>query len=171
MKISEYFYKVAKKIQRVDSAGLFLPLPKHIAKYFPRKEEDTSPPHITILYFGSVPKEDRLSYKKVIEVALSKTKLGKVFLEDLKFFKNQSGQWIAHNPIRCEGLNDLRKRIWKGCEELGLEIHDSFPKYKPHATLDYLDQRKYDGDIFVGSFKPSTIEIWGFDQKISIPIK
>jgi len=172
MKISTGLYKIAKKLKRVDSAGIFLPLPKHIAKFFPKKKEDSSPPHVTILYLGGVLKSDKDAYKKVLEVALEKTsKLGKVFLDDLAFFKNQDNQWIAHNPIRCEGLGDLRKRIWKACEILGLEIQDSFPKFKPHATLAYLDQKKYDKEVFVGSFNPTHFEIWGFDQKISVPIK
>lgn len=170
MSILTQLLKISKKIKRVESAGLFLPLPAEIAKFFPKKEEDTSPPHITVLYFGKVLAADKNAYKQVIEIALEKTKIGKVYLDDLSFFKNEENKWIAHNPVRCEGLADFRKKIWDACKILDLEIHDSYPKYKPHATLAYLDEKKYSKDIFVGSFKPTKFEIWGFDQKISIPL-
>ena len=144
---------ISKASKRVESAGLFLPLPKEIASYFPYKEEDESKPHVTILYFGNVLEDDKDLYKKACEIAVAKNKIGKVNLDKLSFFKNQEDQWIAHNPVHCEGLGELRKQLWDGCDRFGLEIQDGFRKFKPHATLAYLDEKKYYDDYYVGSGK------------------
>jgi len=164
------FDLIAKSQKRCESAGLFLPLPKHIAKHFPHKPEDTSPPHVTLLYIGDVPEVDAILYKKIAEVAAAKNPVGKMKLKDPSFFKNQHDQWIAHNPIECPGLEDLRKAIWDACDKIGLEVQDSFKKFKPHATLAYLDKKKYDGDFFIGDFQPTSVELWGFGKKHKIPL-
>lgn len=165
--ITKQLRKIAKKLNgKTDSAGIFIKLPKQIAKFFPFKKEDSSPPHITVLYIGKISKEDKDLYLKVIDIALQKSKFGKVYLKDLKYFKNKDNQWIAHNPIECSGLNEFRNMVWKACEALNLEIQDGYPKYKPHATYAYLDSKNYDKEYFTGSFDLKEIEVWGFDKPI-----
>lgn len=169
---SSEILKVAKKLisDKTESAGLFIRLPEHIAKYFPAKKEDSSDPHVTVLYIGSVPKDYANSYKKIVEVACETTPLGEMEFKDLAYFKNDEGKWIAHNPIKCKNLAKLRNKIWEGCLKLGLPIHDNYPKYRPHATLAYLDKKEYTDEIFTGVWQPQEIEIWGFGRPKKIKL-
>ena len=161
---SNQLLRISKSLKTVQ-AGIFIRLPTKYKKFFPHKTEDPSPPHITVLYIGDIPESSLDNYRKVIEVACSLSTVRECELKNLNFFKNQEGQWIAHNPVVCEGLEDFRNRVWNACEALGLTIMDSFPKFKPHATIAYLDQKKYDAPTAQGKFKPKYIELW-YDDKV-----
>lgn len=168
--VQEYMQD-ARLARRAKSAGIFMPLPKEIARHYPAKAEDDSKPHITVLYLGDVDDKFADAYKKVLESAVIGAKLGKVILKPMDWFHNPEGKWIAHNPVECEGLEDIRTRVWNALDALGLEVNDRFRQYKPHCTIAYCDKPKYEGKTYSGSFKPEKLEIWGFGSPKRIYLK
>ena len=62
--ISAAAYKEYKK--KTKSAYIYIPLPENIAKYYPPKKEDSSQPHITILYIGKVPTKYKNKYENIV---------------------------------------------------------------------------------------------------------
>jgi len=71
------------------SVGLFVPLPAHLAIQYPedgRTGEDSSPPHITVVYIGSFPKELEKKLVKLTQEICSNAKPFKVkFVKGFQF--------------------------------------------------------------------------------------
>ena len=64
----------------------------------------------------------------------------------------------------------MRDRIWKALEEAGFEVADSFPRYNPHTTIDYMGHDEgWKGKAPEGSWSFSSIELWGLPKKHDIP--
>ena len=164
---------LAESKKLTEGSGVFLPLPKEISEHYPSKKEDSSPQHITIIYFGNIPSKDRLLYRKAVQNAVNKIdKIGECEIGKKKYM-NHENQTIAYNPIKCEKLKELRKNIIKNCKEMNLEIKDEFKnEYVMHTTIAYLDKgSKCDEEGYSGKFNPTNIEIWGFEKNMKIELE
>lgn len=153
--------------------GVFTPLPPELAKKFPDLSEDDSVPHITVLYLGDQTKADE---KKILKAAKAVAKEFKSFeckLNGLGYFdKNKNGQKIAFTKVVSKALHNLREKLVKMMKAEGVKWKDSYPGYKPHVTLQYLDDpsQEFDGEVPNGSWTCEKIAVWGFDRKHSISL-
>ncbi len=160
------------------SYGLFIKLPSKIADQFPKKKEDSSPPHITLLYIGSGPDDEKgagIDVAKMIDVLrteISEMEPFEAIFDGVGYFKtvnkedgNICDRVVSHVKVRFEP----EKRQWKGylwtvLEKAGIDIIDSFPNFSPHCTLSFdYDQPhsfKYEGHVPSGKFMVEEIELW-----------
>jgi len=172
----------------VKSAGVFIPLPETLARYFPRKPEDTSTPHVTLLFIGPLTPDDE---RKVVEVVRKVADQWPPFRTDLALyseFKNAEGVTIAHmvpTATIClsqrdgiyRGLAHLHADLYAALDDAGIEVQhnyggekfgtydDRVATYKPHATLAYVPAgERYEGHRPTGSWQVTEIEVWGSEH-------
>lgn len=154
-----------------EHVGLFIPLPKHLAKKFPDLgEEDDSPSHVTLLYIGEFKDSEKLTaLEDAIERALSKwpSKI-KAELDKLEYFDHEDkDRRVPHVSVKFdENVDSLRKSLKKSLAKDGFEIEDNYPTYNPHVTLAYLPgmNSEWEGDTPKGSWSFGEVELWGSPQ-------
>ena len=138
---------MSKDVKTLDRVGVFIPLPEDLAAQFPSKDEDTSKPHITLLYVGELD-PSRVSDLKDAVAAVARTRAPfTVIIEDYGEFQNDEGKTIPHMIPRMKGgfgdlaglHEQLKRAVFEG-EEIPIK-HRPGP-FKPHVTLAYLDEGK-----------------------------
>jgi 2'-5' RNA ligase len=151
--------------------GLFIPLPRHLADQFPKKQSgnDKSPPHITLLYVGNVKGREAefvSTCQRVVSEELREPVTAN--LEGLDYFTHPAEERrVAILPIRfSHRMAELRDRLKSAVQDLGIEVGDSYTVYRPHTTLDYLDglEAEFGGVTPTGSWTFDEIEIWGMPK-------
>lgn len=159
------------------SAGVFIKLPKELAKQFPSLgEHDDSVPHITTLFIGKVPKKHEILLEEVVKrVAMEYDPFEIALDEKPSYFpatKHSDGCKVAKMAVISAELKKLHSALKKALLNAEIEVADNFPNYKPHVTLEYMapPKIKYDGDIPNGTCTVEKIEIWNGDQKTTIPL-
>lgn len=165
-----------KKTGNGQSVGLFIPLPPALAKKFPSLgTEDPSPSHVTFLLLGKYedPKEQKklvASLQKILGELGKKTKAA---LADLDYFDHEDGTRVPHVRVKFDqDLAKIRSEVKRRLLKEGLKVEDSYPRYKPHVTLAYLDGKKstWDKGIPTGSWDFDSIEVWGLPKVHSIKL-
>ena len=151
--------------------GLFFPLPEDLAKQFPKKEEDSSPAHITFLYLGEVPKDATQDLLTALERAFSEVDAPvRAVLNGMDHFMNQDAKVVFSRIRFNKDLSAIREQIWKSLEDSGFEVADSHPRYNPHTTIAYLG---HDENLKMiapaGSWDIDSVEVWGLPKKYTIP--
>lgn len=149
--------------------GLFIPLPRELAKQYPPKQEDKSDPHITVLYIGEASIDELDLIEKVSRKVLSKYRPLEIFIGGLAWFdSNEDGQ-VAHSMVEAKNLHTIHKHLWDELEKAGIEVDHAYPEYTPHVTLSYAgNKRQYDGPVPEGSWECNTIELWkGKGEKVA----
>lgn len=149
------------------SVGLFIPLPTELAKQFPKKNQDKSPPHVTFLFVGEVPSDRQQEFVEICQKALKGVGTVPANLAKLEEFVNPKGQKIPHMEIGFgRDMAAVRRRLRRELMDAGFTVGDSFLQYKPHSTLEYMDdaEAEYDGPVPEGSFDVDVIEVWGLPQ-------
>lgn len=168
--------KNGKKTGDRTGVGLFIPIPKDLAEKFPSLgEDDRSPPHVTFLYIGEVPEER----EQGLLDALSEAFQGKGWpavqarLDSIDYFQHPDKERnVAHMAVRfSHPMAELRERVKNHLESKGFVVGDSFPVYRPHATLAYMPglSSTYKGSPVTGSWWFNTIEVWGLPKLHTIP--
>jgi 2'-5' RNA ligase len=158
------------------SVGLFLPLPKALAKEFPSLgDHDTSPTHATLLYFGDAPED----VDRFLAVIRSHLRLwpGEITatLRGLRHFDSPH-QTVAYNSVRFDAdVAGLRSSLISHLSDNGFPSTDMSPvHYFPHVTLAYLPPNSvgvYDGPVPEGSWTFSDVEVWGLgDDPVVLPL-
>ena len=144
-----------------ESIGLFVRLPNKIALQFPpRSEEDTSPPHITMLYIGSKTAKETDEIKSLIETELKQHSVLECEVGGVGYFDTPDGI-VAYSKIDCPGLEKIHKALHKVLTDNNIEVEHIDTKFIPHATIEYRDDKKYTGKESSGNFKIDCIELWG----------
>lgn len=169
----------AAKIEKKKGAGVFLVLPSKVSKQFPSLgEHDDSKSHITVLYIGKNVKEKQfgLVEETVRKVMADYLPFRLDLDEKVSYFpatKHSDGCKVAKMKVLSKELAKLHKELKKALLDVGIEIDDHFPTYKPHVTLEYMEPGKtrFDGPIPVGSWVPASVEIWGCGKKRVIPFE
>lgn len=165
MQLSQLFLESRKTLTHV---GIFVQLPDHLEKKFPRLSDDDSPAHITTLYLGDQSPADE---DHVIAAAYSvakKTKSFEITLADLDYFdKNKEGDKVAFVKIISPGLRALHKRLVKAMKSHKIKWKETYDGFKPHVTLKYFNGTKgeYEEKVPTGSWNCKEIRVWGFDNK------
>lgn len=155
------------------SIGVFLRVPKDIGKgRLPLGLQDTSPPHITVIYVGKFPQEKAKYLQGVVQGVVRGTKPFRVQLDDkvTYFPPNDEGLRVAKLAVFSDDLKVLRQRLWDAFKSKGIPFSDSFPKYKPHLTLAYLKPgMTYQGPVPQGRWNVDNVELWGWDTDTVVP--
>lgn len=148
--------------------GIFIPLPKHIAERMPSlAPDDTSPPHVTLLYVGEVPFERTDEFvglvTRVFRENLSEP-VRAVFAEVDHFVQPDRDQRVAYQGVRfSHDMALVRARLVQALEEAEFEVADSHPLvYCPHATLAYYDT--LDPSVRWENGVVASGEEWAFDS-------
>lgn len=147
-----------------ERAGVFLRLPPKIAKLFPPKPEDESPPHATMLQLGELDSTEFESAVKTLQKIAKKIGEIDVELTDFGEFGNGKGQTIAHMIPRAKGettFESLHMTLADGMEKAGFSPQRMDP-FKPHVTIAYVEEGKtFEGPKPTGTFKLGELELWG----------
>jgi len=165
-----------EKSDLVLSSGVFIRLPEKLAGQFPQKvEEDSSPPHLTMLYIGDLNRQDFDRVVEIVREAIEQVDPFDVHLDRFDSFKNHEGQQIPHmtttQPVL---LKRLHARIRMAVEDAGVEVEQTYgpdagdnpdpeESFTVHATLGYVEEGdEYSGPKPAGTFTVSNLEVWGF---------
>jgi 2'-5' RNA ligase len=151
--------------------GLFLPLPTALASKFPSlAPNDLSPPHTTFLYVGSVtPEQEDVLFREVSR-AFEYVPPVIAVLRDQTEFKGPERKVSVQEVRFSHDLTAVRSRLWSQLVSSGIPVADSFPVYRPHVTLEYMDDvdAKYEGVTVSGSWTFDEIEVWGLPRMHTI---
>ena len=167
--------------------GLFIKLPESLASKFPEKPEEPSPPHVTFLFIGDKP-SDPDEYQKLIETLkreISEMPKFRIVLDGLDYFrtpdrrepelKDQDVRVVSHVKVKFEPeMRPWKGYLWTVLEKEGFVVKDSFPEFKPHVTLGYVDNPPEDyvweEEVPDGSFEVKQIELWGHGEDITFDV-
>lgn len=154
-----------------NSVGLFIPLPEHLAVLFPKKEEDTSRPHVTFLFIGKT-HQSRMDFLLGIlsdEISSQKGPV-EASLDGLDCFVNPNKSKVAFSRVRfSRDLNNLRDRIKNRLQYEGFTVEDAHPRWTPHVTLAYLKDLHsfWESPAPKGRWEFSGVELWSnFGNKV-----
>jgi len=175
------------------TAGVFIPLPDTLARYFPKKPEDDSVPHVTMLFVGPVTPDEMTKLVKAVQEVATRWPPFRMDVAAYGEFVNAEGQTIAHmipSAAIClssiddihRGLADLHADLYAEVEAAGVPIkhtygdaegddyHSRVAAFKSHATLAYMDPGvAYTGPKPTGSFYVTELEVWG-QEKYRVPL-
>jgi len=154
-----------------ESVGLFIPLPKDLAKKFPSLgNEDTSPSHVTFLYIGDF--KGKKQQDQLVEILkdccrrwwpLCEARLGK-----LEYFdQHDQDRRVPHVTVEFDkDLAGFKQRIKQELTDAGIAVGDKFPEFKPHVTLAYMPgmDSKWNDEVPQGSWRFEEMEVWGLPK-------
>jgi 2'-5' RNA ligase/GNAT superfamily N-acetyltransferase len=166
--------RLAEKIAKgkASNCGLFIRIPSDLGKEFPKKEEDDSPPHVTLCYIGELNRAEITKATKAAREVLSDIAPFHVEMTDYGEFENPEGKTIAHMIPRAPELEPLHRRLGRALKDVGIEASRLGQPLKPHASLAYVEEgRKYDGPRPSGKWKVSEVEFWAGTDRSKIPLE
>jgi len=169
--------KLSKRAGDKKNAGVFIKLPKELAKQFPSLgEHDDSTPHITTLYIGPIKECNEILVEEIVRRVAMEHEPFEITLDDkVTYFpatKHSDDCKVAKMTIISDELKKLNKALKKAILNAKVDLVDSFPTYKPHTTLEYMEPPKkiYDGEVPSGSCMIHEVEIWNGDDHTVIPL-
>jgi 2'-5' RNA ligase len=151
-----------------DHPGIFVKLPREIARQFPVKSDDPSPAHITLCILdGSITGVEEKLVAIVQEVCRQfkpfVVKLGKV-----KKFDNAEGEMIIHSAVKSGKLLRFHEALKQTLRANQVSVDSKYPDYVPHITIGKAKTRKEARALKEnqpqGEFMVSEIWIWGGRQ-------
>lgn len=165
-----YGVKTAAVTGDGSSAGLFIRLPEALGAQYPKKAKDPSPAHVTFLYLGEVEKKDETKVLEALASAFQSVE-GPVeaVIGEPDRFMNQGGKVVFSRVRFSKDLSRVRDAIREDLESQGITVEDSFPRWNPQITIEYMDF----GDVWKGT-PPSgrwsfdSIEVWGLSKMHTI---
>lgn len=164
MKLSQLFLES----KQLDHVGIFVQLPDHLEKQYPRLSDDDSPAHVTTLYLGTQSSDNEDAVVAAAYAVAKKIKPFKITIGDLDYFeKNHNGDKVAFTKIESNGLRALRIRLTKELKKHGIKWTDKWGAFKPHTTLKYFEgtEGEYEGKVPSGSWTCKELRVWGFPTK------
>jgi 2'-5' RNA ligase len=154
-----------------ESVGLFIPLPKNLAKKFPSLgHEDTSPSHVTFLYIGEFKdgKKQGILLERLKDICRRWWPMCHAVLGDLDYFdQDDHDRRVPHVCVDFDkDLSGFKQRVKQELQDAGISVGDKFPEFKPHVTLAYMPgmDAKWKGRIPKGKWKFNEMEIWGLPK-------
>lgn len=159
--------------QNGTSTGIFIPLPESLAQQFPPLSEDSSPPHVTLLFVGDVTGREEV-FVDVVRRFFEQER-GPILarLAGLDYFTGQTGRVVFTRVHFSNDMGALRDRLSSCLQDAGFEVENSFPlAYTPHVTLAYTDDPyfRWEGQVPVGSWAFRSVEIWGLPEAVEVPL-
>lgn len=160
-----------------ESVGLFIPLPKSLAKKFPSLgHEDTSPSHVTFLYIGCFKgkKQQEILLEKLSDICRRWWPMCHAVLGPLDYFdQDDQDRRVPHISVEFDkDLSGFKQRVKQELKDADIEVGDKFPEFKPHVTLAYMPgmDAEWKGKVPKGKWKFDELEVWGLPKvhKISL---
>lgn len=158
-----------------QSVGLFLPLPERLARQYPpggREGEDSSPPHVTFVYIGTV-EDDRVDeLEQVLRRVLQAVPPLELKLLPPRTFKNDSDQTILHSQVHCPGLREAHDAVKAALERRGFTV-EAYPDFKPHVTIEYIDpgeKPKFQYIAPTGRWRTDSVGFWVEERHKNLPL-
>jgi 2'-5' RNA ligase len=151
-----------------EKVGLFIQVPEHIACQFPPKPgEDSSPPHITLLYIGNLPPSFEAKLDEVVGNVCENFKRFTVKLGSVKRFINDEQQKVYHSPVISKRLQVLHKTLLTEFQFGQLPYSTKYPEFKPHITIEYVnpgESPKFTDLCPEGSWEVDSVWVWGISE-------
>ena len=154
-----------------ESVGLFIPLPKDLAKEFPSLgQEDSSPSHVTFLYIGDFKckTEQGTLVEKLQEICHRWWPMCNAVLDKLEYFDHHDkDRRVPHVSVQFDkDLSGFKHRVKQELADAGIKCGDKFPEFKPHVTLAYMPgmDAEWEGKIPKGQWSFDEMEIWGLPK-------
>lgn len=159
-----------------ESVGLFIPLPRDLASQYPPKGEgrDSSPPHVTLLYCGTVPGHMENKMEEVCREACSSFKSFSVKIKKPRKFVNDKNETIRHSPVASIRLKRFHDYMKEAFIQAGLPVSDKYPEFKPHITIEYVaegEKSQYKDIKPQGIFEVEEVHLWGTTQPYVFKLK
>lgn len=160
-----------------DNCGVFIRLPERIAKQFPNKDEDDSPPHITVLFVGRLSAGRAGDLLDAVRRGVEGFPAFDIEVTDYGEFISDTGLVISHMIPRSRephgvatGLTYLHRTVLDAVRATGIDIQ-AHPMFKPHVTLAYrkVEDGPYDGPRPQGAWTCSGVEVWVGDSRTRLP--
>lgn len=174
-KLAERVAKIhGKKKGDGSSVGLFIPLPRHLARKFPSNHpNDSSPSHVTLMILGEIPNDQQEMVLETIKDTLRGTYWTNATakLQGMDTFETEDSV-IPHVQVDFDrDLQGLRHKIRQALREKGLEIIEKHPEFKPHVTLGFLpkDVDSSPTKCPKGQWKFNNVEVWGLPKVHRLP--
>ena len=160
-----------------ESVGLFIPLPKELAKKFPGLgEDDDSPSHVTFLYIGDFKDkaEQELLLETLQEVFRKWWPKCRASLDKLEYFDHHDkDRRVPHVSVKFDkDLSGFKHRVKQELQDAGIEVGDKFPEFKPHVTLAYMPgmDSEWEDEVPEGDWDFDEMEVWGMPEIHKIPL-
>jgi len=178
-KTAAKYVKTAKihGVKRGDgsSVGLFIPLPRRLARKFPSLHpEDSSPSHVTLMFLGEI--KDPAEQKRLVQTL--QKEMGSWWddatatLGPMGIFEND-GNTIPHAKVDFDrDFRGLRSKLKVVLESAGFPVDSTHADYKPHVTMGYFPSGEWDQDkvrVPTGTWTFDCFEVWGLPKVYRIP--
>ena len=157
-----------------EHVGLFIPLPERLARQYPpdgKEGEDSSPPHLTLVYIGDVP-DDRIDeLRAVLTRIVQAIPPLELKLQPPTTFKNDEGQTILHSPVSGPLLERAHNAIDGALKRRGFDVQ-GYDEFKPHVTIEYVDpgaQPKFSYVEPKGQWVADSVGFWVGEDRRSLP--
>lgn len=157
-----------------EHVGLFIPLPERLARQYPpegKEGEDSSPPHLTLVYIGDVP-DDRIDeLRSVLARIVQAIPPLELKLLPPTTFENKDGQTIVHSPVSGPLLKKAHDAIDTALKRRGFDVQ-GYDEFKPHVTIEYVDegeQPRFDYVRPTGQWIAESVGFWVEDDHRSLP--
>lgn len=146
--------------RRVDwsdrSLSVVLTLPESLARWVPYKAEDTSAPHVTLLYAKEADPEAVEKLRTFLSLYAATLAPFDCELGPVGYFDNDKR--VAYASVRTE-LGDLHAVLMTAAKRVGIDVSER-NEYVPHCTLAYLPPgEEYDGPVPKGSWLVSMLDV------------
>lgn len=161
-----------------SQVGLFFPLPKHLASKYPSLGDwDASPPHVTLLYVGEVPKRKEKLFVSTLRAVLSQQPspiTAKIGPPDV-FVQPDRDLRVWHSRVYfSKDMATIRDRICAALEDVGFQVQNAFPlSFEPHVTLEYQkgaqSKAPWIGLAPQGSWEIQSVQVWGISELVDVP--
>jgi 2'-5' RNA ligase len=149
------------------SLCIALKLPPALARFVPFKAEDTSPPHVTLVYVDDVSPQDFDALLSELHMTFADvepfdvTHSGEVAYFDAP--ASNEVQRVAYAVTQFDtDAQELFSEIADAIESFGLSVQRHGDRFTPHVTLAYLPtvDETYVGSVPVGAWRAVEAEVW-----------
>jgi len=157
-----------------ESVGLFITLPSEIAEQYPtegKEGQDSSPPHLTLLYIGDIPTQFEEKILEVVKQVCENFRKFKVKIKKPRKWINDKNQTIYHSPIASSKLVKLHDALKQAFDLNQIPYSKKYPDFKPHVTIEYVnegEQPKFQNIKPEGEFIVEGIWIWRLNRALYV---
>jgi phage-related protein (TIGR01555 family) len=144
-----------------------LKLPPEFARFVPYKAEDTSPPHVTLVYVPDVDPRDFDALFAELHVTFADVESFNVtHTGEVAYFDNPeqiAKQRVAYAVTSFDTDEQaLFAELAAAIESFGLDVSRHGDQYTPHTTLAYLQTvaETYVGAVPIGTWNAVEVEVW-----------
>lgn len=172
-RVAERFARISKvhgrKRGEGEEVGIFIPLPKHLARKFPTLyPNDSSPSHVTFMFLGSIldPEEQKRLVDILRQTMKSWWRDATATLGEMGVF-HQEDHVVPHVKVDFDrDFKGLRIKLRTILELEGFPVDTKFVDFKPHVTLGYVPSEEWNNRMKAprGTWDFDYFEVWGLPE-------